>query len=264
MSQVPLPVRDAVVVNDVSKVFTVRHNRVQSLKARFVGLFHSRWKQHTEQFYALRNVSFRVRRGEAFAVMGPNGSGKSTLLEVIAGILYPDEGEVLVSGRIAPLIQLGVGFHPELTGEENVYLNSSLYGFSDEAIRARFDAIVAFSELGSFIDVPVKNYSSGMFVRLAFSVAVHLEPEILLTDEILAVGDASFQAKCLQRIREMRAGGMTLLLVSHSMDQVETFCDRFIRLEHGQIVERGDLHKSGAPAQPLPPPPPPPPSSAAS
>ena len=233
---------DAVVVEGVSKIFNVHHNRVMSLKARFVGVFNSRWRQKTEEFYALRDVSFRVRRGEAFAVMGPNGSGKSTLLQTISGILRPTRGHISTSGRVAPLIELGVGFHPELTGEENIYLNASLYGFSNAEIRRRYDAIVDFSGLNSFIDVPVKNYSTGMYLRLGFSVAVHLDPDILVTDEILAVGDAEFQAKCLARVQSMRNLGMTLILVSHSMDQVRQYCDNYIRLEHGSVVERGCLH----------------------
>ena len=232
---------DAVVVDNVSKAFVLHHNRVMSLKGHFIGLFNRRWRQRAEQFYALRDVSFRVRRGEAFAVMGPNGSGKSTLLQLIAGILRPTHGEVRTSGRIAPLIELGVGFNPELTGEENIFLNASLYGFKNREIRERYGDIVEFAGLAPFIDVPVKNYSSGMYMRLGFSVAIHLEPEILLTDEILAVGDADFQAKCLERVQKMRSEGMTLILVSHSMEQVRRFCDRYIRLEHGQIVETCEL-----------------------
>lgn len=235
---------DAIVVDGVSKIFTIRHNRVMSLKGRFIGLFNGRWRQRTEQLYALRDVSFRVRRGEAFAVMGPNGSGKSTLLKIVAGILRPTQGRVYTSGRVAPLIELGVGFNPELTGEENIYLNASLYGFKNREIRERYGDIVEFAELAPFIDVPVKNYSTGMYLRLGFSVAVHLEPEILLTDEILAVGDVDFQAKCLERVRKMRSDGMTLILVSHSMEQARNFCDRYIRLEHGHIVEAGELRQA--------------------
>ena len=235
---------DAVVVDHVSKSFVLTHNRVISLKGRFIGLFKERWRQRSEQFTALSDVSFRVRRGEAFALMGPNGAGKSTLLQIIAGILQPTSGQVLTCGRVMPLIGLGVGFSSELTGEENIYLNASLFGFSNRDIRARFDAIVDFCQLGSFIDVPIKNYSSGMYMRLAFSIAVHLDPEVLLADEILAVGDAAFQEKCLQRIQEMRREGMTLILVSHSMEQVNQFCDRYVRLEAGCVVEEGDLNRS--------------------
>lgn len=233
---------DAVVVDGVSMTYILQHNNVTSLKGRFVGLFKKRWRPVFEQFQALVDISFRVRRGESLALMGPNGSGKSTLLQIIAGIVTPTTGRVYTSGRVAPLIQLGVGFHPDLTGEENIFLNASLHGFRNREIRERYADIVAFSELGPFIDVPVKNYSSGMYMRLGFSVAVHLEPEILLADEIMAVGDAHFQQKCLTRIMEMRRAGMTLILVSHSMEQVRTFCNEFIRLERGQIVETGSLN----------------------
>ncbi len=232
---------DVIVVDRVSKSFKLRHNRVESLKGRFVGVFKRRWRQKTESFHALEEVSLQVRRGDALALMGSNGSGKSTLLQIIAGILRPNAGRVLVQGRVAPLIELGVGFHPELTGEENIYLNASLYGFRNHEIRARLAKIVEFSELGHFIDTPVKNYSSGMYMRLGFSIAVHLEPEILLADEILAVGDAAFQEKCHVRVAEMQKDGMTLILVSHNLDQVSKYCTKFVRLDKGQVAETGTL-----------------------
>ncbi|MHB8347767.1 MAG: ABC transporter ATP-binding protein [Acidiferrobacterales bacterium] len=235
---------EVIVVDQVSKSFKLHHNHVESLKGRFIGIFKHRWRQQTESFHALDNVSFQVRRGESLALMGSNGSGKSTLLQVIAGILRPSSGRVQVRGRVAPLIELGVGFHPELTGEENIYLNASLYGFRNREIRARFARIVEFSELGNFIDTPVKNYSSGMYMRLGFSVAVHLDPEVLLADEILAVGDVGFQDKCHAKIADMQRGGMTLILVSHSLDQVSKFCSKFIRLDKGRVVEMGVLKKS--------------------
>jgi len=166
------------------------------------------------------------------------------MMQLIAGIMNPTSGRIITSGRIAPLIELGVGFNPELTGEENIYLNASLYGFSNSAIRSRFNKILEFSELGDFIDTPVKNYSSGMYMRLGFSVAVHLDPEILLADEILAVGDASFQEKCYERIQELQRGGMTLVFVSHSIDQVRQFCHQYIRLDHGHVVEHGTFGDS--------------------
>jgi len=236
---------DVIVVDKVSKSFKLHHNRVESLKGRFVGIFKHRWRQRTESFHALENVSFRVRRGDSLALMGSNGSGKSTLLQIIAGILRPSDGRVQVQGRVAPLIELGVGFNPELTGEENIYLNASLYGFRNHEIRARLAKIVEFSELGHFIDTPVKNYSSGMYMRLGFSVAVHLDPEILLADEILAVGDVSFQEKCQKKIADLQRSGMTLILVSHSLDQVSRFCTSFIRLDKGRMAERGVLDKHG-------------------
>lgn len=230
---------NAVVVENVSKEFVLRHNRVMSFKGHFIGIFNKRWRQRSEHFRALDDVSFTVPRGQALGLLGANGSGKSTLMQIIANIFPPSSGRVLTNGRIAPLIELGVGFHPELTGEENIYLNASLYGFRNRDIRARYRKIVDFSELGDFIDIPVKNYSSGMQMRLGFSVAVHLDPDILLADEILAVGDASFQAKCHERILALQNNGMTLILVSHNRLQIETFCTQFIRLDHGRVVESG-------------------------
>lgn len=232
----------AVIVQSVSKTFVLRHNPVASFKGRFIGVFNRRWRQRLEPFQALDDVSFSVDRGEAIGLLGANGSGKSTLLQIIAGIIPPTGGLVQTFGRIAPLIELGVGFHPELTGEENIYLNASLYGFHNREIRGRFAEIVEFSELRDFIDIPVKNYSSGMYMRLGFSIAVHLQPDILLADEILSVGDASFQAKCQQKIVAMQKNGMTLILVSHSMAQVEQFCSRYVRLDHGRVVETGQLN----------------------
>ncbi|MGC9217504.1 ABC transporter ATP-binding protein, partial [Acidithiobacillus sp.] len=177
-------------------------------------------------------------------LLGHNGSGKSTLLQIIASILEPSQGQVITHGRIAPLIQLGVGFHPELSGYENIFLNASLYGFRNRDTQKRVKDIIEFSELQHFIDTPLKNYSSGMQMRLGFSVAVHLQPDILLADEILAVGDQSFQDKCHDKIAELRRNGMTLILVSHSREQVNKFCDQFVRLEHGRVVETGRLEQS--------------------
>jgi homopolymeric O-antigen transport system ATP-binding protein len=234
----------AIVIEHLSKNFVVHHNRVTSLKGRFIGLFKQRWQQHTESFPALTDVSFAIRRGEAIGIMGPNGSGKSTLLQLIAGIYRPTGGSIAVNGRVAPLIQLGVGFHVELTGEENIYLGASLYGFNNKAIRAKYQQIVEFSGLGTFIDTPIKNYSSGMLMRLGFSIAIHLDPDILLADEILAVGDVNFKQKCLDRIVKLRKAGMTLVLVSHMQEQVDTFCDSFLKLEKGRVVEQGRTQKS--------------------
>jgi len=230
-------------VDGVSKNFVLRHNRAMGLKTRFLAIFHKDKREHREVFTALHDVSLTLRAGEALGLIGHNGSGKSTLLQIIAGILSPSAGHVTVRGRVAPLIQLGVGFNPELTGLENIFLNASLYGFQNKETRKRLRAIIEFSELGHFIDTPLKNYSSGMQMRLGFAIAVHLSPDILLADEILAVGDQEFQAKCYERIAEMRRSGMTLVLVSHSMDQVQRFCDFFVRLEHGRIVESGRIEK---------------------
>lgn len=231
----------AVIVESVSKEFILRHNRAMGLKTRFLGLFHKNKRETKEHFLALDDVSFTVEQGEALGLLGHNGSGKSTLLQIIAGILQPSSGKIITRGRVAPLIQLGVGFNPELTGYENIFLNASLYGFRNKDVRKLTSAIVEFSELQNFIDTPLKHYSSGMQMRLGFSVAVHLDPDILLADEILAVGDQAFQEKCHDRIAELRKQGMTLLLVSHSREQVEKFCDLYIRLEHGRVVESGRM-----------------------
>lgn len=228
---------EAVIVDRVTKDFTLHHNGQDTLKKRFIGLFNKRYRPRPHRFRALDNVSLRVGRGEAVGLMGHNGSGKSTLLSLIAGIYPPTVGRIATHGRLIPMIALGVGFHGELTGAENVYLNASLFGFRNNEIRRRFDQILEFSELGEFIHEPVKNYSSGMQARLGFSIAVHMDPEILLADEILSVGDADFQNKCVDRIGELRKRGLTLILVSHSQQQVNSFCDRYIRLEHGRVVE---------------------------
>jgi len=193
----------------------------------------------SDPFYALQDVSFRIKKGESVGIVGRNGSGKSTTLKLIAGVMAPNEGEVHVHGRVSPLIELGAGFHPDLTGRENVYLNASILGMSGKAIRAKFDDIVDFAELWEFMDTPVKRYSSGMYMRLGFSVAVHSDPDILLVDEVLAVGDALFSEKCLAKIREFQEKGVTIVIVSHSPDTIKNFCGRAVLLDHGRLVEEG-------------------------
>jgi ABC-type polysaccharide/polyol phosphate transport system ATPase subunit len=192
-----------------------------------------------EPFYALRDVSFSIGRGETVALVGRNGSGKSTALKLIAGVMAPSEGRVWVGGRVSPLIELGAGFHPDLTGRENVHLNGSILGMSGREIDAQFADIVEFAELAEFIDTPVKRYSSGMYMRLAFAVAVHSNPEVLLVDEVLSVGDQFFQEKCIERMHEFKRRGVTIVVVSHSLELVETFCERAIWLDHGQFVDEG-------------------------
>jgi ABC-2 type transport system ATP-binding protein len=233
----------AIELRRVSKVFRLRHNAARSLKVRLIGLYNRRHRERVEEFWALREVDLTVRPGECLGLIGPNGSGKSTLLRVMAGILPPTTGEVVVRGRVAPMIELGVGFHPDLTGEENIYLNASLFGLSRRDTEAVYRDVVAFSELGRFIDQPVKSYSSGMYMRLGFSIAVHLTADILLIDEILAVGDEAFQQKCLKRMAEFRERGTTIVLVSHSLGMIEEMCDRACLLARGRLEADGDPEK---------------------
>jgi len=192
-----------------------------------------------EEFWALRDVDFEVARGEVVGIIGRNGAGKSTLLKILSRITEPSSGRVTVRGRVASLLEVGTGFHPELTGRENIYLNGSILGMSRAEIRRKFDEIVAFAEVDKFLDTPVKRYSSGMYVRLAFAVAAHLEPEILIVDEVLAVGDASFQKKCLGKMEEVAGHGRTVLFVSHNMAAVTRLCSRAMLLEAGRLVDRG-------------------------
>ena len=225
-------------VENIRKDFTVRHNH-GGVKHKLAGLFNPRFRERTETLRAINGVSFSLCKGESLSLIGHNGSGKSTLLQLVSGILLPTRGSVESFGRIAPLIELGVGFHPELSGEENIYLNASLYGLSNKETSARFNNIADFSGLGNFIDTPVKNYSSGMYMRLGFAVAVHVDPQILLADEILAVGDQEFQDKCYRRIRDMQDDGMALILVTHSKEQGQRFCQRYLHIEKGKIIDEG-------------------------
>ncbi|MCB1240716.1 MAG: ABC transporter ATP-binding protein, partial [Tetrasphaera sp.] len=219
----------------VSKRFASYHRRATSLKERMV----RREQSEGDVFWALRDVDLQVRRGETVGLTGPNGSGKSTLLKVLSGILRPNDGTVEVRGRVASLLELGAGFDGELTGRENVYLNSALLGVPREETDRLFEAIVDFSELGPFIDYPVKHYSSGMYVRLGFAVAVHVDPDILIVDEVLAVGDAAFQRKCLARIEDFQRQGKTILFVSHAAGQIESLCTRAVLLDHGRVLFDG-------------------------
>ena len=223
-------------LTDVSKRFVVRKDT--SIKERIVTLGRA-GRRHRQNFWALSDVSFDIRAGNTIGLIGHNGSGKSTLLKVIGGIIQPTSGEVLQRGRVAALIELGAGFHPDLTGRENVYLNASVLGLSREETRASFDDILDFSGVGDFIDTQVKFYSSGMFVRLAFAIAVHTDPDILLVDEVLAVGDEQFQRKCLDKIKEFQSQGRTIIIVSHALDQIEELCDRVILMDRGRVAFDG-------------------------
>ncbi len=221
----------------VSKSFKLEESRSRSFVEAFTSLFRTRKTQET--FWVLKDVDFEVHKGEFVGLIGANGAGKSTSLKLISKIIQPTIGHVGSRGRIGALLELGAGFHPELSGRENIYLNASVMGLDRTYVDQYFDEIVAFSELESFIDVPVKHYSSGMYVRLGFSVAIHAQPDILLIDEVLAVGDESFQHKCIDRITELRRSGVTILLVTHGLDTVESLCDRAIWFEHGRITEVG-------------------------
>ena len=220
---------------NVSKSF-YRHGGHLLLRERIAHFFSGR---ASDRFYAVRKVSFSLQRGESLAVIGPNGAGKSTLLGLVAGLSHPDEGSIAVNGRVAALLELGSGFHPDLTGAENVRLNAALLGLSRKRAAELFDGIVEFSGIGDFIDEPLRTYSSGMIMRLAFSVAVNTDPDILLIDEVLAVGDAAFQAKCFEKIHAFRNAGKTLLCVSHATGMVQNLCDRAIWLDHGELVMSG-------------------------
>jgi ABC-type polysaccharide/polyol phosphate transport system ATPase subunit len=221
----------------VSKIFA-RHTQRKLLRGYLHGLLARR---RTENFYALKNVSFRIDRGESVAIIGSNGAGKSTLLSLIAGISVANEGRVHVEGKVAALLDLGSGFHPELTGRENIHLNASLLGLKRRQVREKEESIIDFAGLADFIDEPLKTYSSGMTMRLAFSVAIELDPDILIVDEVLAVGDRAFQEKCLAKIRQFVEAGKTMLAVSHSPAMIRELCRRALWLDHGQLMLDGPI-----------------------
>lgn len=225
----------AVTVTGLTKHFRVYADRSNTLKDTLLFRHRCKYRDHT----VLRDVSLQIQKGEAVALIGKNGCGKSTLLKLISRILYPDAGTVEVHGSVSSLLELGAGFHPEMTGRENIYTNASIFGLHHREITARLQEIMEFAGLGDAIDRPVRTYSSGMYMRLAFAVAIHVGADILLIDEILAVGDAAFQAKCMQRLQELKAQGVTIIIVSHSMAQLERICDRSIWLSEGQILMDG-------------------------
>jgi lipopolysaccharide transport system ATP-binding protein len=218
----------------VSKRFVLRHERAYTVLESIIGLVKPT-RRNTEEFWALRDVSFEILRGETLGIIGPNGAGKSTLLKLMARILVPTSGEVVVQGRVSPLLELGAGFHPELTGRENVYLNAALFGISQAEAEDRYEEIVEFSELEDFVDVPLKHYSSGMYMRLGFAVAANIVPDVLLVDEVLAVGDEAFQRKCLRKIEDFRTEGRTIVFVSHNLDTVRQICHRALWLDQGLV-----------------------------
>jgi ABC-2 type transport system ATP-binding protein len=225
----------SIVVDHVSKRFTMRYHR--TLKQMSVAML--RGQDLSDSFLAVDDVSFSVEQGESIGLMGLNGSGKSTLLKLINGVMRPDHGEVLTRGRIAGLIATGAGFHPQLTGRENVFLNAAILGMSEKETKAKFDAIVEFADIGKFLDTPVGHYSSGMFARLGFAVAVHTDSDIFLVDEVLAVGDRPFKRKCIERMQEIKDEGRTLFYVSHAPGSVRKMCDRVIVLDKGRLAFDG-------------------------
>jgi len=226
-----------IILQDVGVGYRIYREKVSTLKEAVANRF--RHLRTAEKFWALRQVSLQIAPGEAIALVGHNGSGKSTLLKTIAGVLEPSEGVAAVQGRISPMIELGAGFDPELSGRDNVYLNGALLGFSRKQMEAKFQRIVDFSELGDFIDLPVKNYSSGMYARLGFAIAQDVEPDILIVDEVLAVGDERFQEKCKRRIQDFRAAGITFVFVSHSLPTARELCPRAAVLHHGRLAFDG-------------------------
>jgi ABC-2 type transport system ATP-binding protein len=225
-------------LENISVQYRVPHEQIGTFREYFIRLLQRRISYR--KFWALDNVSFNVNKGEVFGLVGDNGAGKSTLLKVVARVLRPIKGRILVRGKVAPLLELGAGFHPELTGRENVFLNGALLGYSKQEMENIFPKIVEFSELKDFIDAPIRTYSSGMYARLGFSVATAYEPEVLIVDEILGVGDESFQKKCADRMAQFRDHGTSILLVSHSMTAIENLCQRVAWLNHGKIEIIGD------------------------
>ena len=243
MSQHPYPIQ----FEDVVQRFRVIQERHDTLREAFARIRQRRTTYH--EFEAVKHVSFHISKGEVVGIIGRNGSGKSTILKLVAGVYAPTSGCVEVHGSIAPLIELGAGFHHELTGRENILLNGLLLGLSKRQVQDREARIIEFAELGEFIDSPIKQYSSGMYMRLAFSVATEVDPDILIVDEILSVGDGGFREKCLDRIRQFRNSGKTILMVSHDMTTMSTFCNRLLLIHHGQLLEEGDparvVHRYG-------------------
>lgn len=232
----------AIEVRNVSKSFKIYLDKGYSLRDKL--LF---WKRNRyEELKVLQNVSFTIEKGEAVGLIGHNGCGKSTTLKMLTRIMYPDSGEIIMNGRVSSLLELGAGFHPDMTGLENIYINASIFGLSKKEIKSRIDDIIDFAELGDFLNNPVRTYSSGMYMRLAFAVAINVDADILLIDEILAVGDVKFREKCLKKLKDIKENGTTIVLVSHSLGQIESFCNRTIWLHGGQIRKDGspkEVHK---------------------
>lgn len=232
----------AIKVDNLSKTFRVPHEKHTSLRSAALNMFSQRGY---EKFEALKDISFEIKKGEFFGIIGRNGSGKSTLLKMLAGIYVPDAGNIMINGKLSPFLELGVGFNPELTGRENLFLGGAILGLSQKEIAEKYDKIVAFSELGEFMDMKLKNYSSGMQVRLAFTLAINAHAEILLMDEVLAVGDSNFQAKCIEEFNSYRDQGKTVVLVTHDIATIQRYCDRAMLLRSGKIVKIGKADEVG-------------------
>jgi len=227
---------------EVWKEFKLSKLPVRSLQDIFV-FYRKREMRGKRHFWALKNINFEIRAGETVAILGENGSGKSTILKLVSRIIDPSQGVIRVNGRVSALLELGAGFHPDLSGRENIYLNGAILGVGRQEMRKKLDRIIEFAGMEEFIDVPIRNYSSGMQMRLGFSVAVHVEPEVILVDEVLAVGDYSFQRKCLKRIEEMQKAGVTIVFVSHDLEAVEELCSRGIWLEKGEMRVDGEVRE---------------------
>lgn len=226
-------------LSKVYKKYKIYHDKAYTLKDKI--LF---WKRNKyEERWVLQDINLDIMQGESIGIIGKNGSGKSTLLKILTRIIYPNSGEVKISGRVAGLLELGAGFHPDMSGRDNIYINASIFGLSKKEIDKKIDAIIDFAELNDFIDNPVRTYSSGMYVRLAFAVAINIHADILLIDEVLAVGDMAFQAKCLNKLREIKENGVTIVIVSHSLEQIEEFCDKSIWIKNGKIEMIGNCQE---------------------
>ncbi len=229
-----------IILKNVSMKFNLGVEKDNSLKMIFINLFTPKKKKKKDYFWALKDIDFRINKGDVVGIIGANGAGKSTLLKVVSGVYKPTTGTVEVNGKISPMIELGAGFDPELTARENIYLNGAILGYSKEFLEQKFDDIVEFSELKDFLDVPIKNFSSGMVAKLAFSISTIVDPEVLIVDEILSVGDIKFQEKSKNKMMSMIEGGTTVLYVSHSIDSIKELCSKVIWLDHGKIVKMGD------------------------
>lgn len=232
-----------IILKNVSMKFNLGVEKDNSLKMIFINLFTPRKKKKKDYFWALKDIDFRINKGDVVGIIGANGAGKSTLLKVVSGVYKPTTGTVEVNGKISPMIELGAGFDPELTARENIYLNGAILGYSKEFLKQKFDDIVEFSELKDFLDVPIKNFSSGMVAKLAFSISTIVNPEVLIVDEILSVGDIKFQEKSKNKMMSMIEGGTTVLYVSHSTESIKQLCNKVIWLDHGKIVKMGETNK---------------------